>query len=67
MVASVILFASSEASAQTKQPPVVLNINPPHVSTDKSIRYDYDIVYVRAPHYRDEKLTRRCRPVRPMG
>jgi Hydrazine synthase alpha subunit middle domain len=26
-----------------------LSIDPPHVSTDKSVKYDYDIVYVRAP------------------
>jgi hypothetical protein len=25
-----------------------LNVNPPPISTDKSVRYDYDIVYVRA-------------------
>ncbi len=25
-----------------------LNVTPPHISTDKSIKYDYDIVYVRA-------------------
>jgi len=24
-------------------------MTPPHVSTDKTVRYDYDIVYVRAP------------------
>src|SRR5262249_39664119 len=26
-----------------------LNMNPPHISTDKSVKYDFDIVYVRAP------------------
>ncbi|HXG09542.1 MAG TPA: hypothetical protein VNK04_07115, partial [Gemmataceae bacterium] len=26
-----------------------LNVNPPHISTDPSVKYDYDIVYVRAP------------------
>src|SRR4051812_13836384 len=26
-----------------------LNMSPPHVSTDKAVRYDFDIVYVRAP------------------
>src|SRR5438552_11242194 len=25
-----------------------LNVNPPHIRTDKSVKYDYDIVYVRA-------------------
>ena len=23
-----------------------INVNPPHISTDKSVKYDYDIVYV---------------------
>jgi Hydrazine synthase alpha subunit middle domain len=30
---------------------------PPHVSTDKSVNYDYDIVYVRAPRHGDERPT----------
>src|SRR5262249_28705358 len=34
-----------------------LNVNPPHVSTDKSIKYDYDIVYVRAPRKGDRGRT----------
>ena len=67
MAASAILFANSEASAQTKQPPIVLNINPPHVSTDKSIKYDYDIVYVRAPRYGDEKFARFAEVFNPMA
>jgi hypothetical protein len=25
-----------------------LNVTPPHISTDRSVKYDYDIVYVRA-------------------
>jgi hypothetical protein len=25
-----------------------INVNPPHISTDKSVKWDYDIVYVRA-------------------
>jgi hypothetical protein len=24
-----------------------INVNPPHISTDRSVKYDYDIVYVR--------------------
>jgi hypothetical protein len=27
----------------------VLNMRPPHITTDKTVKYDYDIVYVRAP------------------
>jgi hypothetical protein len=26
-----------------------ININPPHITTDKSVKYDFDIIYVRAP------------------
>jgi hypothetical protein len=29
--------------------PGVLGMDPPHVSTDESVKYDFDIVYVRAP------------------
>src|SRR5436309_391767 len=30
-----------------------LNVNPPHIATDKSVKYDYDIVYVRTPRKGD--------------
>jgi len=36
----------------------VINVTVPHISTDKSVRYDYDIVYVRAPRAGDEKHKR---------
>ena len=32
----------------------VINIAVPRISTDKSVRYDYDIVYVRAPRAGDK-------------
>jgi hypothetical protein len=31
-----------------------ININPPHISTDPSVKWDYDIVYVRAPRKGDD-------------
>jgi hypothetical protein len=31
-----------------------LKVNPPHISTDKSVKYDYDIVYVRAKRAGDK-------------
>ncbi len=40
------------ALAQRPQPKLYLgplDMNVPHVSTDKSVKYDYDVVYVRAP------------------
>src|SRR5262249_38316392 len=30
-------------------------VEPPHVSTDPGVRYDYDIVYVRAPRHGDKR------------
>ncbi len=30
-----------------------INVNPPHFSTDRSVKLDYDIVYVRAPRKGD--------------
>jgi hypothetical protein len=32
----------------------ILDVTPPHISTDPSVRYDYDIVYVRAQRAGDE-------------
>src|SRR5262245_54899247 len=34
--------------------PKPLNVDIPHISTDKSIKYDYDIVYVRAKRAGDK-------------
>jgi hypothetical protein len=34
---------------RNKSPQGQLDVAPPHVATDKTIKYDYDIVYVRAP------------------
>jgi hypothetical protein len=34
-----------------KPPQGLLAVDPPHISTDKAIKYDYDIVYVRAPRF----------------
>src|SRR5262245_27001838 len=34
-----------------------INVDPPHISTDKSVKYDYDIVYVRAPRKGDKGRT----------
>ncbi|MCE9533377.1 MAG: hypothetical protein K8T89_19970 [Planctomycetes bacterium] len=42
--------------AQEKEPLYLepLDVNPPHVSKDKDVKYDYDIVYVRAPRQGDK-------------
>lgn len=56
ILSTVLLTSSAAAFGQGKEkagPP--LDITPPHISTDKSIKYDYDIVYVKAPRYGDDK------------
>ncbi|MBM3994681.1 MAG: hypothetical protein FJ303_11095 [Planctomycetes bacterium] len=56
LVGLILLLLAYPGFAQTKKdPPRKLNVNPPHISTDKSVKYDYDIVYVRAPRHGDEK------------
>lgn len=39
-----------DRSAVAEEPlfPQTLNVTPPAISSDPSVRYDYDIVYVRA-------------------
>jgi hypothetical protein len=37
--------------AQAQQPPGQINVQPAHISTDGSIKHDYDIVYVRSPRW----------------
>lgn len=45
------VFAYSMMAAQDRPPQGRLRVDPPHISTDKTIRYEYDIVYVRAPRF----------------
>ncbi len=52
LVIMTLLVAATSAFVQeekTRRYPGVIDINPPHISTDKTVKYDYDIVYVRAP------------------
>jgi hypothetical protein len=51
LVGAAILFASQSLSGQDKAPQRPLRVDPPHISTDRSVKYDYDIVYVRAPRF----------------
>ena len=47
-------FAKGGAADEKEQLyPAPLNLKIPPISTDKSIQYDYDIVYVRAPRHGD--------------
>jgi hypothetical protein len=48
----VLLGSAAAADAQDKPPyQRPLRADPPHISTDKTVKYDYDIVYVRAPRF----------------
>jgi hypothetical protein len=40
---------AAESGRPDRPPKGRLHVDPPHVSTDRTIKYDYDIVYVRAP------------------
>src|SRR5205809_1657944 len=46
------------SAAPEKKPGGRLNVNPPPIATDKSVKYDYDIVYVRAPRHGDKLATK---------
>jgi hypothetical protein len=56
--AAVLALVAAAVLAQPKEPPRERNIDVPHLTTDKSVKYDYDIVYVRAPRHGDEQRTR---------
>src|SRR5881396_1005364 len=50
VVAAVVLITCEPLAGKDQRPPQgPLRADPPHVSTDKTVKYDYDIVYVRAP------------------
>ncbi len=56
----IALGLASTAAAQDAEPlfPDPIKVEVPHVSTDKTAGYDYDIVYVRADRAGDEKHKR---------
>jgi hypothetical protein len=57
MVVLTLLLAALPADSQDTGEPAHLNpidVKVPHISTDKTIRYDYDLVYVRAPRAGDK-------------
>ncbi len=51
LFAAVFTFAADRPEPLFKEK---LNVEPPHISTDKAVKYDYDIVYVRAPRKGDK-------------
>jgi DNA-binding beta-propeller fold protein YncE len=42
-----------------KEKPAPFNIDPPRIASDRSVRYDYDIVYVRSPRWVEENGRKR--------
>jgi hypothetical protein len=61
LLASAALLVAGPAHGQEPKKKLYLdklNVDPPHISTDKSVKYDYDIVYVRA-HRAGDKIHKR--------
>jgi hypothetical protein len=54
MPLAVLALSVAVLSGQEKKPRP-LNVSPPHISTDAAVKYDYDIVYVRAPRKGDDQ------------
>ena len=55
--ASVIVLVAATAPAEDKEPLFLdpINIHPRPIAQDPSVKYDYDIVYVRTPRQGDDK------------
>src|SRR5690242_1234471 len=53
MLAALTLAAAADTDNKPPQRP--LHTDPPPLATDKTVRYDYDIVYVRAPRFVKDK------------
>src|SRR5437879_4886028 len=51
LVSAAVLLISQPLAGQAKAPRGPLRVDPPRISTDKTVKYDYDIVYVRAPRF----------------
>lgn len=53
-----LLLVVGIGAAETKAPPRKLDVEPKPIKSDAGVKYDYDIVYVRAPRFkvgRDDK------------
>src|SRR5262245_9881626 len=51
----VLLNLAVPAAAQDKNIRSSVNVDPKPISADKEVKYDYDIVYVRAPRRGDDQ------------
>lgn len=50
-----LLVALPVSSQSKKEAPKPLNVKPAPIASDKTVKYDYDIVYVRGPRHGDDK------------
>jgi hypothetical protein len=57
LLGPLVLFVAAQPEKE-KRYPGALNMEPPAIATDKSVKYDYDIVYVRAPRKRADGVSR---------
>jgi hypothetical protein len=57
VAAALTLFHANAHAGEPKLYTDALKLDAPHVSADNAVKYDYDIVYVRAPRHGDEKLS----------
>src|SRR5262249_53659620 len=55
-VAAAVLFQALAGGPPEKRYAGRLNVDPPSVKTDRSVKYDYDIVYVRTPRNVGRKM-----------
>jgi hypothetical protein len=51
IILAVFLLVCQLLVGQDRPPQRPLRVDPPHIATDKTVKYDYDIVYVRAPRF----------------
>src|SRR4029079_18171546 len=66
LVGLAFLFSSRPLSGEDRPPKGKLRVDPAPIRSDKSIKYDYDIVYVRAPRFvKDKDGKERPAPVWP--
>src|SRR4051812_24812844 len=52
---ALVSIAFSRPASAAEQKARTIAINPAPIASDKSVKYDYDIVYVRAPRRADGK------------
>jgi hypothetical protein len=63
LIALVLSVPVAGGQAKKSRP---LNVGPPPIASDKTVRYDYDIVYVRAPRKGDDKQIAWAEVFRPL-